>query len=69
MYYIEDLLNQLNIDRGLAKLAEDFEIDVVLCLYIKNWLNKRNCHALYESMVGYVGNRIKLYKIFGQIRG
>ena len=65
MYYIEDLLNQLNIDRGLAKLAEDFEIDVVLCLHIKDWLNKRNCHALYESMVGYVGNRIKLYKIFG----
>ena len=49
----------LLIDRGLAKLAEDFEIDVVLCLYIKNWLNKRNCHALYESMVSYVGNRIK----------
>ena len=53
------------MDKGLAKLADDYEIAERLCLHIKDWLNKRNCHALYESMVSYVGNRIKLYKIFG----
>ena len=54
------------MNREKAKLAGDFEIDVVLCLYIKDWLKKRNCHALYESMVGYVGNRIKLDAIMLQ---